>query len=79
MGIWRVAGAFTVAEQQSELKISEANAGATTCEMHFSQPMNIGGCYVLVFFFYQFGQTISLILFIDFSSIFFVCSSSKTC
>jgi hypothetical protein len=28
MGIWRFAGAFTVALRQSELKISEANAGA---------------------------------------------------
>jgi len=28
MGIWRVAGAFAVAQRQSELKISEANAGA---------------------------------------------------
>jgi hypothetical protein len=29
MGIWRFAGAFAVVERQSELKISEANAGAT--------------------------------------------------
>jgi len=28
MGIWRFAGAFTVALRQSELKISEANTGA---------------------------------------------------
>jgi hypothetical protein len=28
MGIWRFAGAFAVVERQSELKISEANAGA---------------------------------------------------
>ncbi|GAT62537.1 hypothetical protein PJIAN_296 [Paludibacter jiangxiensis] len=28
MGIWRFAGAFAVAQRQSELKISEANAGA---------------------------------------------------
>jgi len=27
-GHWRSAGAFTAAERQSELKISEANAGA---------------------------------------------------
>jgi len=30
MGIWRFAGAFAVVERQSELKISEANAGAKT-------------------------------------------------
>ena len=28
MGFWRFAGAFAVVERQSELKISEANAGA---------------------------------------------------
>jgi hypothetical protein len=28
MGIWRFAGAFAVVEQQSELQISVANAGA---------------------------------------------------
>jgi len=27
MGIWQFTGAFTVVERQSELKISEANAG----------------------------------------------------
>ncbi|MFT3752674.1 MAG: hypothetical protein QM800_07300 [Paludibacter sp.] len=31
-GIWRVAGAFTVALRQGELKISEANAGAKPAE-----------------------------------------------
>ena len=28
MGIWRFAGAFAVVKRQSELQISEANAGA---------------------------------------------------
>ena len=38
MGIWRVAGAFTVALRQSE-------CGSKTCGMHVSQPVPIGVCY----------------------------------
>ena len=38
MGIWRVAGAFAVAQRQSE-------CGRKTAGMHVSQPMPIGGCY----------------------------------
>jgi predicted RNA-binding protein with PUA domain len=34
MGIWRVAGAFTVAQRQSE-------CGSKTAKMHVSQPMDI--------------------------------------
>ena len=37
MGIWRFAGAFAVAQRQSE-------CGSKTCEMHVSQPMTIGVC-----------------------------------
>ena len=37
MGIWRVAGAFAVAQRQGE-------CGSRTCEMHFSRQMRIGGC-----------------------------------
>ncbi len=39
MGIWRFAGAFIVAQRQSE-------CGSKTAEMHVSQPMAIGVCYV---------------------------------
>ena len=35
MGIWRVAGAFAVAQRQSE-------CGRKTRKMHVSQPVNIG-------------------------------------
>ncbi|ADQ78473.1 hypothetical protein Palpr_0311 [Paludibacter propionicigenes WB4] len=54
MGIWRFAKAFAVVERQSELKISEANAGlpvasrSKTAGMHVSQPMNKSVCYVVV-------------------------------
>ena len=37
MGIWRFAGAFTVAQRQGE-------CGSKTAEMHVNQPMNIGVC-----------------------------------
>ena len=40
MGIWRFAGAFAVVERQSE-------CGSKDRELHVSQPMNIGVCYVL--------------------------------
>ena len=43
MGIWRFAGAFTVAQRQSE-------CGSKTCRMHVSQPMTIGVCYAFVLF-----------------------------
>ena len=44
MGIWRFAGAFTVALRQSE-------CGSKTAGMHVSQPMNIGVCYQQSFVF----------------------------
>ena len=37
MGIWRFAGAFAVVKRQSE-------CGSNTCQLHVSQPMNIGVC-----------------------------------
>ena len=37
MGIWRFAGAFTVAQRQGE-------CGSKTCQLHVSQPMDIGVC-----------------------------------
>ena len=40
MGIWRFAGAFAVAQRQSE-------CGSKTAGMHVSQPMPIGVCYGL--------------------------------
>jgi len=37
MGIWRFAGAFAVAQRQSE-------CGSKTAEMHVKPPMDIGVC-----------------------------------
>ena len=37
MGIWRFAGAFTVAQRQSE-------CGSKTAKLHVSQPVTIGVC-----------------------------------
>ena len=42
MDIWRFAGAFAVAQRQGE-------CGGKTAEMHVSQPMSIGVCYVQFF------------------------------
>jgi len=60
MGIWRFAGAFAVVERQSELKISEANAGAKPPECiacpdnNRDQPACAHSvCYALVLFFCQ--------------------------
>ncbi len=44
MGIWRFAGAFAVVERQGEY-------GSKTAGMHVSQPMHLGACYGLGFYF----------------------------
>ena len=44
MGIWLSAGGFPVVERQRK-------CGRKDCEMHVSQPMNIGVCYGVVVFF----------------------------
>ena len=44
MGIWRVAGAFTVAQRQSEPTVSEPNAGAKPAKCTSASQCHIGAC-----------------------------------